>query len=327
VHRSRDAGPQRGSVSGVRPVTALVLAGVLGACRAVPTPATAEGESPPSGFPRTVVDSGGVAIRLAAAPRRIVSQTLATDEILFAIVDPVRIVGVSTLAVDPTYSNVVDAAKARGAPAIRSAEDVIALRPDLIFVASYSRAEIVELLRASGAPVCRFGAFDSIADVLENIRRTGRAVGADAEADRLVADVERRLAQLRDRPRPPGRPRVLSFTPSGQSAGAKTTFDDIVRHAGGINVAAERGFSGFPRLSVEQVLAWDPDVIVTGAGPGQAAGVKAALLANPGIAATRAARGGHIVILQDRTLLAASHHVVDAVDELARALDAFEAVK
>ena len=305
----------------------LIASAALSACSPVDRGAASGVEAVASGFPRAVTDAGGATIRLAAPPQRIVSQTLATDEILFAIVDPIRIVGVSTLAVDPTYSNVVVAARARGAPPIRSAEDVIALRPDLIFVASYSRAEIVELLRASGAPVYRFGAFDSIADVLENIRRTGRAVGADAEAARLVADVERRLAQFRDRPRPPGRPRVLSFTPSGQSAGAKTTFDDIVRHAGGINVAAERGFSGFPRLSVEQVLAWDPDVIVTGAGPGQAAGVKAALLANPGIAATRAARGGHIVILQDRTLLAASHHVVDAVDELARALDAFEAVK
>jgi iron complex transport system substrate-binding protein len=120
---------------------------------------------------------------------------------------------------------------------------------------------------------------------------------------------------------------VLSFTPSGVSAGSKTTFDDIVRYAGGVNVAAERGFSGFPRLSVEQVLAWDPDVIVASAGPGGAADVKAALLANPGIAAARAAKAGRIVILEDRTLLAASHHIVDAVDAMARALDGFGALQ
>jgi iron complex transport system substrate-binding protein len=303
------------------------LAPVAWGCR-VDQPETRR--TPPAaavdGFPRTVVDGGGTTIRLAAPPQRIVSQTLATDEILFALVDPARIVGVSTLALDPRYSNIVAEARARGAPPIRTAEDVIALRPDLIFVASYSRAEVIELLREGGAQVYRFDAFDSIADLLDNIRKTGRAVGADAEASRLVAEVEGRLARVLDRPRG-GRPlRVLSFLPTGDSAGANTTFDDIVRHAGAINVAAERGLTGFPRLSVEQVLAWDPDVLVAGAAPGEAGVVRAALLKNPGIAATRAGRAGRIVILEDRVLLAASHHVVDAVEGLARALDGFGAV-
>ena len=248
----------------------ILLTCFTGACRASPeVPAASQTAQVSNGFPRTLVDASGASITLAAPPARIVSQTLASDEILFALIDHARIVGVSTLASDPNYSNIVAEATALGAPRIKNAEDVIVLKPDLIFVASYSRAEVVDLLRASGAPVFRFASFDSIADLLDVIRTLGRAVGAETQADTpgrpTSSDACRRCGTAPVPAGPP--PRVLSFSPAGQSAGKNTTFDDIVRYAGGINVAAEHGFSGFPRLSVEQLLAWDPDVVVTGARP------------------------------------------------------------
>ena len=141
------------------------------------TGAPAQGKPQPasaSAFPRTVVDGAGRSITLPSPPRRIVSQTLATDEVLFSIVDPARIVGVSTLARDPAYSNVVKQATALGAPAITSAEQVLTLRPDLVFVATFSRSEIVAVLAQSGAPVYRFA----------RVRSPGRCEGQHSPARR-----------------------------------------------------------------------------------------------------------------------------------------------
>ena len=316
----------------MRVVARLALLGLLflTACRAGESgPRDAASAAPraalPAGFPREVVDAAGRRLTLAAPPRRIVSQTLGTDELLFAMIDHARIVGVSTLARDPAYSNVVEQATRLGAPAITSAEQVLALRPDLVFVASFSQAELVSLVEQGGAPVYRFANFERLDDIRANIRRLGEVVGAEAEAARIVATMDERLAAVvarRSRRTGQRPPRVLSWSPSGFTAGAGTTFDDIVQAAGAVNVVAAEGLKGFPRLSAEQVLAWQPDAIVVGVNPGERESVLRTLKENPAIAATRAMRSGSVVVIENRALLAVSHYVVDAVEALAAALDA-----
>jgi iron complex transport system substrate-binding protein len=306
-----------------------VLAGGLGAL-AVALPACSPAPSPPAartraaeGFPRTVTDGAGRAIHLAARPMRIVSQSLASDEMLFPMVAAERLVGLSSLSRDPKYSNVVAEATRHPAPSIDTAEDIVRLKPDLIFVTTYSRAEVVEVLESTGAPVYRLANFDDLEGVMTNLRRIGAAVGEEAAAERMVVEMRRRLAAVAARRA--GRPplRVLSFS-GGFTAGRGTTFDDIVRHANAVNEAAVRGLEKFPRLSEEQVLAWNPDVLVAGALPGEADGVRRRLLNGPGVGQTTAARRNQIVLIESRRLLAVSPHVVDAVEQLADSLDAFQ---
>jgi iron complex transport system substrate-binding protein len=200
---------------------------------------------------------------------------------------------------------------------------MLRLKPDLIFVATYSRAETVELLTASGAPVYRIANFDDIAGVMGSIRAIGEAVGEEAAAARIVEGMEARLAAVAARRAGHPKPRVLSYS-GGFTAGRGTTFDDIVRRAGGVNEASARGIDKFPKLSAEQVLAWDPDVIVAGCMPGEQASVRARLLETPGVAQTTAARKGQIVLIEMPRFLAVSQHMVDAVEQLAASLDAFE---
>jgi iron complex transport system substrate-binding protein len=270
-------------------------------------------------FPRTLQDALGNTLTIPAPPQRIISQTLGTDEILFAICPPSRIVGVSTLARDETYSNVLEQARASSAPAIMDAEQVLRLKPDIIFVASYSRAEVVEVLRASHAPIFRFANFDRIDDIKTNVRIIGRAIGEDAAADALVADIDRRLAALSARATGP-RPRVMSYASNGFTAGANTLFNDVIRAAGGDNVPAEKGITGFARISGEQLLQWNPDVIVAGAKPGQDQAVRDSLLRDPAVAVTRAGREKRIITMPAREFEAASQHVVNAAETLSAAL-------
>ena len=73
---------------------------------------------------------------------------------------------------------------------------MLSLSPDVIFVASYSKAELVEILQAAHAPVLRFTHFDRLDDIKANIRTIGYAIGEDANADALVQDMEHHLAQI-----------------------------------------------------------------------------------------------------------------------------------
>ena len=102
------------------------------------------------------------------------------------------------------------------------------------------------MLETTGAPVYRLANLDDLAGIMETIRGVGAAVGEEAAAERVVAEMERRLAAVASRRAGRPRPRVLSYS-GGFTAGRGTSFDDIVRRAGGINEAAARGIDKFPR--------------------------------------------------------------------------------
>jgi iron complex transport system substrate-binding protein len=314
---------RRALLARIVPAVLAALAAACGGQAPADPGARTAAPAPAAGYPRTVTDGAGRTIRLAARPVRIVSQALASDEMLFPMVPRQRLVGLSSLSRDAKYSNVFPESAAHPAPSVESAEDILRLTPDLIIVATFSRAEVVQQLEATGAPVYKLAHFDDVDGIMRAIRQLGEAVGEEAAAGRIVDDMTARLAAVAARRAGRPRPRVLSYS-GGFTAGRGTSFDDIVRRAGGVNEAAARGVDKFPQLSAEQVLAWNPDVIVSGYLPGEEDAVRQRLLTGAGSGQTTAARRRQIVLLEARRLLAVSQYIVDAVEQLAERLDAFE---
>lgn len=305
---------------------ASALAGIVGAIewsrRAVFQP------GPPSAtdkcallFPRELRDAVGDTLVIDCVPQRIASQTLATDEILLAICPHERIVALSNLALDTTYSNVAAEARRLGKPATQGAEQILLLEPDLIFVASYSRAETVQLLKASHAPVFRFANFNSIAAIQENIRTVGYAIGASDQAEVVIRRMDSSLAAVRARvPANGRRPRVMSYSPGGYTAGLHTTFDDMVQACGAINVTAENGIDGFARISAEKIVDWEPDYLVSGVNQGEIESTRQTLLSDPIVAASPAGKGGRILLIDNQHFLTVSQYLVRGVEDLADGL-------
>jgi len=274
-----------------------------------------------SPFPRELRDALGETLVIQREPQRIASQTLGTDEILLAICSPERIVALSDLAEDDNYSNVVEQARQIPGRTTEGAEQILRLNPDLIFVASYSRAETVELLKASKAPVFRFANFDSIEDIKSNIRTVGYATGNEAAAERIVRQMDEDLAAIRARiPRGVPPARVMSYGQQGYTAGSKTIFDDVARAAGAVNVSAEHGIKSFARISSEKILEWQPDFLVMGANRGKEKLVRDRLLEDTAVASSKAGRAGRIIVIDNRRYLTVSHNVVRAVEDLANGL-------
>jgi iron complex transport system substrate-binding protein len=303
---------------GVRLVlaVAMLVAGIeLLGRRAVSVPTASSPSSP--GYPRQIVDSSGTVLTQVSSPQRIVSQTLATDEILLAICPHERIVALSALADDASYSNVAERGLDVRARCMQGGEQIVQMRPDLVFVASYSRAELVSQRRASQAPVYRLASFDSLHDIESTIRAVGQAVGCDAAAAGLIESMHRDLTTIQQRLPKGRRPlRVLSYSPGGYTAGAGTLFDDEVRAVGAIDVGAEQGLHGFVHVSAEQLARWKPDVIVDGAPQSQLASHRASLMAEPVISRL----GARVLVLENRHLMAASHYCTQGVRDLAEGL-------
>lgn len=272
-------------------------------------------------FPRTLSDANGTTVVVPQPPQRIVSHTLGTDELLLSLCEPQRLVALSTLADDATYSNVTEAARQISGRTNAGAEQTLRFQPDMVFVASYSRAELLTLLVAAGAPVFRFGHFDHLEDIKLNIRTLGYILGVDARAEALVQHMEQAMAQTRASIPPGARPaRVMLYSADGSTAGTDTTFDDMVHAVGAINVAAEQGIRGFRRISNEQLLQWNPEVIISSADRAALDDTRRQLLRDPAVAITPAGQRQRILVLPNNVLLSVTPHVVQGIELLARAL-------
>jgi len=301
---------------------ALVVAGIE-VTRRLKTPADATTAVPAVArpFPRELRDAKGETLKLQREPQRIVSQTLGTDEILLAVCPPERVVALSNLAEDGDYSNAVEEARRIPGRTTEGPEEILQFNPDLIFVASYSRAETVELLKASKAPVFRFANFDSIADIKSNIRTVGYATGTDTEAEKLIRRMDEDLAAVRARiPKSESPMRVMSYDRLGYTAGSNTIFDDVVRAAGAVNVSAEQGIKGFTKINSEKIVEWQPDFLIMGANRGKEKLAQDRLLEDPAVATSKAARAGRIIVIDSRHFLTVSHHVVRFVEDVANGI-------
>jgi iron complex transport system substrate-binding protein len=272
-------------------------------------------------YPRLMVDSAGHQLILQQKPKRIASQTLGSDEILFGVCAGDRVVGASSAVLEEQYSNVVDEVRARHLPLIKNSEQVVELRPDIVFVASYSAAEEVELLRSAGVAVFRLSNFDQIDGILSNIRAVGYAVGDDSCATELISKMRARIDAVSSaagtRHAEPG---VMFYGTAGYTEGAHTLFDEMTHVVGARNIAAEHGVSGSTHINAEAISLWQPDFLVVGAAREDFNHVRQEMLSNPAIANSPAGRSGRIIMIEDRYILCVSQYIVSAIEALAQGL-------
>jgi iron complex transport system substrate-binding protein len=238
-----------------------------------------------------------------------------------------RIAGVTHLVDDGEISNVAGRYPA-SIPRLRdtSVERVLGLVPDLVCVAPYNSADFLKVLERSGLTVYRNEAFHSLDEIEAGITALGERVGEPERGRALAEQMRIRRRQLADRLRDvPHRPRVLYWS-AGFTSGRQTTIDDIIREAGGINVAAERGVQGPAEIAPEQVIASDPEFILLGQ---WSADERVNRIENhPLLRNLGAVREHRVILIEGRYLLSVSHHAVAGAEQLARKLHAkcFDAV-
>lgn len=253
-----------------------------------------------------------------APPPRIVSANIASDEILIALA-PERLVAVSVLVGNPEVSNVTEVAAKLPVRVGADVEAIVALRPDVVAIGGQA-SPIAAQLESLGIRVVRVQGFESIAWVENLIRALGEAAGVPARADRMIAAMRTRLAAVRERVAVRPRPRVLTYSAAGTTAGRDTLLDEMIHTAGGVNVAAEIGVSGFKRVSLERVLAADPDLILLRTMRRWAPGFAVELAQHPALRSMRAVTTGRVHEIPGRLIVAASQHIATAVEALADVL-------
>lgn len=240
---------------------------------------------------------------------RVASLNLCTDQLALMLANPADIVGLSPLARDCTES--VLCIRARSAPVLRpTAEAVLTARPDVVLAGEYTARLAVMAARQAGAVVVTTAPARSLEDVVEQIRRVGRAVGQPERAENLAHALEMRLAAL-PRARKTSSPVAAVYEANGFVVGEGSLADDVLARAGLRNFAASAGAGCcHARLPLERLLLAHPDLLVRDvSGPGYS--LAQAMLDSPVLA--RAFPRPHVVALPARLWLCGLPQTLDAV--------------
>ncbi|WP_307692527.1 ABC transporter substrate-binding protein [Variovorax ginsengisoli] len=173
-------------------------------------------------------------------------------------------------------------------------ETLMALKPDLVlgWKSRFSdHGETAALAERTGAPLL-FVKLDTLADWPGAYALVGRAIGEEARAAQLGGYIQAALARVQQAvAEVPAEHRVRVYyaeQPDGLATECDSSFHaEAIALAGGINVhrCPQNGIAGMERLNLEQVLAYDPQVIVA-----QDPGFAAHVGADPRWAGVRAVR-------------------------------------
>jgi len=208
-----------------------------------------------------VTDMTGRSVALSAPATRVVALTAADCEILCALGAEDLLVGRGEYCDYP--------ASVLEVPAVQSGletnlEQIIALEPQVLLMSTMAQTEQqVAQLEAAGITVVVSEATD-IEGVYTAIEMIGALVGRDAEAETLIAGMQNDFAELSAQAAGSGKSVYFEVSPLQYglwTAGKGTFMDEVAQILGLTNCFDD--VDGWAEVSQEQVIARDPDYIVT----------------------------------------------------------------
>ncbi|WP_314733232.1 ABC transporter substrate-binding protein [Proteus terrae] len=162
------------------------------------------------------------------------------------------------------------------------AESLVKLQPQVVFVTNYAPKEMIDKISALGIPVVAISLRKEVNDdkstlnptlqneeqaynegLKEGILLIGDIVNKSKNAQALVNDTFKQREQVSQRlQNVPKEQRVRAYmaNPDLTTYGSGKYTGLMMEHAGAFNVAAST-VKGYKQVSLEQVIAWDPEVI------------------------------------------------------------------
>lgn len=302
-------------------ILAVLAALLLPACSVTPAP---QSET------RTVTDDSGRQVSLPMQPKRIVSLTYGTDEILTALLSPARIAAYSKYAGDDGISFLTkDEVSRVGRTVDMEPEHILAIAPDLVIASTSTPMQTVEVLTHSGIPVYVSAIPTTVEEMKEKVRGVAKAVHEEEKGEALVSDMESKLAALASKLSAVSTDKervALGMSFRGILGKKGTLFSDVLRLAhvkdGAAVYEVPKGADAY--LSLEILPKIDPDVILlptwrVKAGDDTKA-FEEGFLSNPALSQVTAVKERRLVPFSEKYKYVMSQHVVDAVEAAARAV-------
>lgn len=272
-------------------------------------------------FAVEIRDDLGEAFSFADPPTRVVSLAPSNTEMLFALGVEERIVGVTEYCNYPPEAGNLN--KVAGFNTV-NLEKIAQAQPELVLAIRGNDIESLRSLRQLGIPVFSLD-IQSLDQVGDGIRRLGSLLGVENRAVTLADSLDQRVSLIRRKVEALAvKPKVMwgFWGDPIYTAGANTMIDDVLETAGGHNLG--RHVEGtWPQISIEVVVQWAPDVIITTHVPGGSDRLSQEierLRDTDGWKLIPAVRSGRIHYVEGDWLLRPGPRLVDALEAVVQIL-------
>jgi iron complex transport system substrate-binding protein len=199
----------------------------------------------------------------APAPARIVSLNPCLDGLLVELVPRERIAAISHYSRDTWRTTIADIAKTLPIT-YETAEEVVALRPDLVIAGEHSALATRNALTRVGIRFELFAVPMSIDDSHEQVRRLANILHEEARGEALIARIDAAIDAARPHVALPTLTAAV-YQPGGLTAGAGTITDELMHIVGFDNIPAHYGIREHRPIAMEVLLRAPPDVLLVGA--------------------------------------------------------------
>ena len=273
----------------------------------------------------TVTDDTGVTLQFAEKPKRIVSYSISTDEILMALVEPERIAALSRLVDDPGVSSIVKEAKqipnrVQG----QSVEGVLAFKPDLVIIPDFHPPEMLQSARELGLKMYIYKTPSNVEGVKRSIRQLAALTGEKEKGEEVISKMDAKINRVQQRiatiPKDK-RKRVIQLRSEGAFYAPDNSFGDVCRYAGVSDATLELHYPSAMEITQEKIVELNPDIIFVPDwdydGKHEIFGEQQKIMNNPSYQGMKAVQEGKVYRISGALVLTVSQYIADAIEEVA----------
>ncbi|MFT4228420.1 ABC transporter substrate-binding protein [Micropruina sp.] len=247
---------------------------------------------------RTVTDQGGATVQIPAKVERVADLWHANNQVILVLGAGDKLVATTNVIkqmkwFSTVYPKIADVTAPFSGDELQI-EELVKLKPDAVLSSNDAQ---IQSARNAGLPAVKvnFQTFDGLRDT---VKLTAEVLGGDAPAraekyltylDKNIATVETQLKGLKDA----DRPSVLHIagpTDLLTVDGRKSMIDEWINLAGGRNALETEG--NLAKVTMETIVASDPDVIIIGSTSSEAA--LELLRKDPAYSQLRAVKAGKV---------------------------------
>lgn len=277
----------------------IVLSLVIGGCKSK-APSSNETKKTAS---VTVTDGLGRKIELNQPAKRILTNYIIPVHMLFALGAGDRLVAANAKgttdnplfkSLNPNIVNTTDFKNKK----YFNVESALALKPDLVLLNS-SYKDIIDNAEKHGMKVFAINA-ENIDDLKSTMQNLGKALGKEKEAaafcdyyDSVINNIKKDAENIKDKDKP-----VIYMAGSDlYSTAAKDMYQhSIIELVGGKNAGAELS-GGWVKVSAEQIIKWNPDIILL---PQYCSAKPADVLNNPALKGVNAVKNKKVYLFPSK---------------------------
>lgn len=214
-----------------------------------------------SSYPMTIKDNSGMSVVIDKEPKKVVSLSPVTTEIIAAVGGLDKLVGRTSYC---DYPKEIKDIEEIGDLITVNIEKIVELEPDLVIGSAYLDQGVRDQLENAGITVVTIYTEDSFEGTYKDIETIGKILGKVKEAEKVVAEMKAKVESIKDRvakaKTEPSVYFVVGFGAGGEFTATGDTFiHEMIEMAGGKNIAYDGVQWSF---SLEKIVERKPELVI-----------------------------------------------------------------